>query len=59
MLPLPTGKVVFVSGGSQRLGAAIARAAGREGAEAVVVKGRRPEVRPAPGLHTQDGGRKR
>ena len=36
------GKVVFVSGGSQGLGAAIARAAVRERAEAVVVTGRRP-----------------
>ena len=43
MLPLLENKVVFVSGGSQGLGAAIARAAAREGAEAVVVTGRRPE----------------
>ena len=59
MLPPPTGKVVFVSGGSRGLGAAIARAAGREGATAVVVTCRRAEVRPAPGLPTQNGGRKR
>jgi NAD(P)-dependent dehydrogenase (short-subunit alcohol dehydrogenase family) len=37
------GKIVFVSGGSQGLGAAVARAAAREGAEAVVVTGRRRE----------------
>ncbi len=43
MLPLLENKVVFVSGGSQGLGAAIARAAARECAEAVVVTGRRPE----------------
>ena len=43
MLPLLDGKIVFISGGSQGLGAAIARAAAREGAEAVVVTGRRPE----------------
>ena len=43
MLPLLENKVVFVSGGSQGLGAAVARAAAREGAEAVVVTGRRPE----------------
>ena len=43
MLPLLENKIVFISGGSQGLGAAIARAAVREGAEAVVVTGRRPE----------------
>src|SRR3954469_2052246 len=43
MLPLLEGKIVFVSGGSQGLGAAIARAAVREGAKAVVVTGRRRE----------------
>ena len=43
MLPLLEDKIVFISGGSQGLGAAIARAAVREGAEAVVVTGRRPE----------------
>ena len=43
MLPLLENKVVFISGGSQGLGAAIARAAARECAEAVVVTGRRPE----------------
>ena len=43
MLPLLENKVVFVSGGTQGLGAAIARAAAREGAEAVVVTGRRAE----------------
>ena len=43
MLPLLEGKIVFVSGGSQGLGAAIARAAVREGAQAVVVTGRRRE----------------
>src|SRR3954462_10034278 len=43
MLPLLEGKIVFVSGGSQGLGAAIARAAVREGAQAVVVPGRRRE----------------
>ena len=42
MMPLLENKVVFVSGGSQGLGAAIARAAVREGAR-VVVTGRRPE----------------
>lgn len=42
MMPLLDNKVVFVSGGSQGLGAAIARAAVREGAR-VVVTGRRPE----------------
>src|SRR3954453_12195771 len=41
MLPLLEGKIVSVSGGSQGLGAAIARAAVREGAQAVVVTGRR------------------
>src|SRR3954470_13319947 len=43
MLPLLEGKIVFVSGGSQGLGAAIARAVVREGAQAVVVTGRRRE----------------
>jgi NAD(P)-dependent dehydrogenase (short-subunit alcohol dehydrogenase family) len=43
MESLLTDKTVFVSGGSQGLGAAIARAGAREGAEAVVVTGRRPE----------------
>jgi len=42
MEPLLDNKVVFISGGSQGLGAAIARAAVREGAR-VVVTGRRPE----------------
>jgi NAD(P)-dependent dehydrogenase (short-subunit alcohol dehydrogenase family) len=42
MMPLLDNKVVFISGGSQGLGAAIARAAVREGAR-VVVTGRRPE----------------
>src|SRR3954469_5160847 len=42
MMPLLENKVVFVSGGSQGLGAAIARAAVREGAR-VVVTGRRTE----------------
>ncbi|MDT7551729.1 MAG: hypothetical protein QOI16_265 [Pseudonocardiales bacterium] len=42
MEPLLDNKVVFISGGSQGLGAAIARAAVREGA-GVVVTGRRPE----------------
>ena len=42
MMPLLDNKVVFISGGSQGLGAAIARAAAREGAR-VVVTGRRPE----------------
>ncbi|WP_028938167.1 SDR family oxidoreductase [Pseudonocardia spinosispora] len=37
------GKVVLVSGGTQGIGAAVARAAAREGAEAVAVTGRRPE----------------
>jgi NAD(P)-dependent dehydrogenase (short-subunit alcohol dehydrogenase family) len=41
-VPLLDNKVVFVSGGSQGLGAGIARAAAREGAR-VVVTGRRPE----------------
>ena len=36
MLPLLENKIVFISGGSQGLGAAIARAAVRERAEAVV-----------------------
>jgi NAD(P)-dependent dehydrogenase (short-subunit alcohol dehydrogenase family) len=43
MLPLLEGKIVFISGGSQGLGAMIARAAAREGAHAVVVTGRRRE----------------
>ena len=42
MVPLLDNKVVFISGGSQGLGAGIARAAVREGAR-VVVTGRRPE----------------
>ena len=42
MMTLLDNKVVFISGGSQGLGAAIARAAVREGAR-VVVTGRRPE----------------
>ena len=42
MMTLLDDKVVFISGGSQGLGAAIARAAVREGAR-VVVTGRRPE----------------
>ena len=42
MVPLLDNKVVFISGGSQGLGAGIARAAAREGAR-VVVTGRRPE----------------
>ena len=42
MMPLLDNKVVFISGGSQGLGAGIARAAVREGAR-VVVTGRRPE----------------
>jgi NAD(P)-dependent dehydrogenase (short-subunit alcohol dehydrogenase family) len=42
MDPLLDDKVVFISGGSQGLGAGIARAAVREGAR-VVVTGRRPE----------------
>ena len=37
------GKVVLVSGGTQGLGAAVARAAARCGAEAVVVTGRNPD----------------
>jgi NAD(P)-dependent dehydrogenase (short-subunit alcohol dehydrogenase family) len=40
---LLTGKVVLISGGSQGVGAGIARAAAREGA-VVAVSGRRPEV---------------
>ena len=44
MMPLLDNKVVFVSGGSQGLGAAIARAAVREGAR-VVVTGRRRGAR--------------
>jgi NAD(P)-dependent dehydrogenase (short-subunit alcohol dehydrogenase family) len=43
MLPLLEKKIVFISGGSQGLGASIARAAVREGAQAVVVTGRRRE----------------
>src|SRR5690242_11700946 len=43
MVPLLDGKIVFISGGSQGLGAAIARAAARECAAAVVVTGRRCE----------------
>ena len=43
MMPLLEGKIVFVSGGSQGLGAGIARAAVREGARGVVVTGRRRE----------------
>ncbi len=42
MKDLLTGKVVLVSGGTQGLGAAIARAAAREGA-AVVISGRNAE----------------
>ena len=42
MMTLLDDKVVFISGGSQGLGAAIARAAAREGAR-VVVTGRRPD----------------
>ena len=42
MMTLLDNKVVFISGGSQGLGAAIARTAVREGAR-VVVTGRRPE----------------
>jgi NAD(P)-dependent dehydrogenase (short-subunit alcohol dehydrogenase family) len=42
MMPLLDDKVVFISGGSQGLGAGIARAAVREGAR-VVITGRRPE----------------
>src|SRR3954465_12129371 len=41
MSPLLEGKIVFVSGGSQGLGAGIARAAVREGPQGVVVAGRR------------------
>ena len=44
MMPLLDNKVVFISGGSQGLGAAIARAAVREGAR-VVVTGRRAGAR--------------
>ena len=44
MLPLLADKIVFISGGSQGLGAAIAHAAIREGAQAVVVTGRRREA---------------
>jgi NAD(P)-dependent dehydrogenase (short-subunit alcohol dehydrogenase family) len=42
-MPLLQDKVLLVSGGTQGIGAAIARAASREGA-AVVVTGRRPEL---------------
>ncbi|WP_432494789.1 SDR family oxidoreductase [Kineococcus auxinigenes] len=42
-MALLPGKVVLVSGGTQGVGAAVARAAAREGA-AVVVTGRRPDV---------------
>jgi NAD(P)-dependent dehydrogenase (short-subunit alcohol dehydrogenase family) len=38
------GKVVLVSGGTQGVGAAVARRAARCGAEAVVITGRRPEL---------------
>jgi NAD(P)-dependent dehydrogenase (short-subunit alcohol dehydrogenase family) len=38
------GKVVLVSGGTQGVGAAVARTAARCGAEAVIITGRRPEV---------------
>lgn len=38
------GKVVLVSGGTQGVGAAVARTAARCGAEAVVITSRRPEV---------------
>jgi len=44
VLPLLADKIVFISGGSQGLGAAIAHAAIREGAQAVVVTGRRREA---------------
>jgi NAD(P)-dependent dehydrogenase (short-subunit alcohol dehydrogenase family) len=37
------GRVVLVSGGTQGVGAGVARAAAREGAAAVAVTGRRPE----------------
>jgi NAD(P)-dependent dehydrogenase (short-subunit alcohol dehydrogenase family) len=37
------GRVVLISGGTQGVGAAVARAAAREGAEAVAVTGRRAE----------------
>ena len=42
MITLLEGKVVLVSGGSRGLGAAVARAAAREGAT-VAVTGRHPE----------------
>ena len=38
------GKVIFISGGTQGIGAAAARTAAACGAEAIVVTGRRPEV---------------
>ena len=38
-----TGKIILISGGTQGVGAGIARAAAREGAT-VVISGRRPEV---------------
>jgi NAD(P)-dependent dehydrogenase (short-subunit alcohol dehydrogenase family) len=44
MQPLLQNKIVFISGGSRGLGAGIARAAVREGAEAVVVTGRSREA---------------
>ena len=51
MKDLLTGKVVLISGGSQGLGAGVARAAAREGAAAVVVTGRR--VEPGKQLETE------
>ena len=50
-------RVVLVSGGTQGLGAAIARAAVREGA-AVVVSGRRPEPGEKLVAELQDAGAK-
>ncbi len=52
MIPMPTalrddalaGKAVFVSGGTQGVGAAVARRAAQCGAEAVIVTGRREEL---------------
>lgn len=41
-MTLLDGRVVLVSGGTQGVGAAVARAAAREGAEAIAVTGRRP-----------------